>query len=45
MNIAQAQCIKTMASHVAVYDLELLNADIHCAHTIDKYPPIFILHQ
>lgn len=37
MNIAQAQCIKEIASHVTVYDLELLTANIHFAHTGDKY--------
>lgn len=45
MNIAQAQCIKAMASHVTVYDLELLIANIHFTHTGDKYPCVSILHQ
>lgn len=40
MNIAQAQCIKAMASHVTVYDLELLIANIHFTYT-----GVFILNR
>lgn len=45
MNIAQAERIKAMAFHVAVYDLDLLIANIHCSHTDYKYPPVSLLHQ
>lgn len=45
MNIAQAQHIKAMTSLIAVYDLELMIANIHCAHSDCKYPLTSILHQ
>lgn len=45
MNIAQEQYIKAMASLVAVYDLELMIANIHCAHSGYEYPLTSILHQ